>query len=147
MAITKYKLAAGKAVDNFFQDARLMGIVSRQKEYQLCWEINRLLDFNFKMNNELEVMLIKKDKKCYFTVYEFNEPTRFTTHYLYNNHYKAEFLLPELKHIDFIWLMKGSYYSDAELKWLMEMAKQINEVQLVTILNLAGLKNKENLIL
>lgn len=147
MAVTKFRLGTDKAVDSFFQDAQLMGIVSRQKEYQLCWEINRLLGFNFKMNNELEVMLIKKEKKCYFTVYEYNEPTRFTTHYLYNNHYKAEFLLPGLKHIDYIWLTKGSYYNNEELKWLIEIIKQINGVQLITQLKAHELKNRENLIL
>lgn len=147
MAVTKFKLGTGKAVDSFFQDAKIIGIVSRQKEYQLCWEINRLLGFGFKMNNELEVMLIKKEKKCYFTVYEFQEPTRFTTHYLYNNHYKAEFLLPGLKHIDFIWLVKGSYYGMEELKWLTELIRQINGVQLVTMLKIDDLKNRENLIL
>lgn len=147
MAVTKFKLGTDSAVDSFFRETGLIGIVSRQKEYQLCWEINRLLGFNFKMNNELEVMLIKKEKKCYFTVYEFNEPTRYTAHYLYNNHYKAEFLLPELKHIDFIWLLKGSYYRAAELASLTEAIRQISDVQLVTMLRIDDLKNRENLVL
>lgn len=147
MAVTKFKLVTDKAVDSFFRDTKLIGMVSRQKDYELCWQINRLLGFNFKMNNELEVMLIKKEKKCYFTVYEYNEPTRFTQHYLYNNHYKAEYLLPALKNIDFIWLVKGSYYNEEETQWLTEALKRMNGVQLVTLLKADDLKNKENLIL
>lgn len=147
MAVTKFRLVTDKAVDGFFRDTKLMGIVSRRKDYELCWQINRLLGFNFKMNNELEVMLIKKARKCYFTVYEYEEPTRFTTHYLYNNHYKAEYLLPDLKNIDFVWLVKGSYYNEEEIKWLTEAIKNMNGIQMVTLLKVNDLKNKENLIL
>lgn len=147
MPITKFRLVTLKAVDDFFHDAHLIGIISRQKEYQLCWEINRMLGFKFKMNNELEVMLVKKEKKCFFTVYEFDEPMRFTTHYLYNNHYKGEFLLPELKHIDFIWLIKGEYYNEEEIKWLTEAIRSMVNIQLVSLIKPAELKNRENLIL
>jgi len=147
MAVTKFRLATYKAVDDFFNDARMIGIISRQKEYQLCWEVNRTLGFKFKMNNKLEVMLLKKDKKCFFTVYEFEERMRFTTHYLYNNHYKAEYLIPELKHMDYIWLIKGDYYSDDEVGWLMDAIRKINNMQLITLINPAELKSRENLVL
>jgi hypothetical protein len=147
MAVTKFRLVTHAAVDDFFQDARLLGITSRTKEYQLCWEVNRTLGFQFKMNNELEVMLLKKKKKCFFTVYECQESMRFTVHYLYSNHYKGEYLLPELKHIDYIWLVKGNYYSDEEIRWLIEGIRKIAHVQLVTILRPGELKSRENLIL
>jgi hypothetical protein len=99
------------------------------------------------MNNDLEVVLMKKEKKCFFTVYEFEEPARFTTHYLYNNHYKGEYLLQELKNIDFVWLVKGSYYNGEEIRWLADSIRSIQNVQLVTLLKAEGLKNRENLIL
>lgn len=134
-------------MDDFFHDAHLIGIISSQKEYQLCWEINRQLGFNFKMNNELEVMLEKKEKKCYFCVYEFNEPMRFTSHYVYNNQYKGEYLLPELRHIDYIWLIKGTYYAENEIKWLSDAIRQLDKVQLVSPITPGGLKSRENLIL
>lgn len=147
MPATRFKLVSYKAVDDFFKDAHLMGIISSQKEYQLCWQINRLLRFNFKMNNEVEVVLQKKDKTCFFKIYEHEEPLRFTTHYLYSNHYKGEFLIPELKHIDFLWLVKGKYYSEDDIKWFMEGVRKINVIQLVTMINPHELKSRENLIL
>ncbi len=146
MATTRFRLQTQHATEDFFRDARLVGIVSRMKEYQLCWQLNRELSFGFRMNNELEVVLMKKGKKCYFPVYEYEEPTRFTTHYLYNNHYRAEFLLPELKHIDFIWLLKGDFYSAEELQWLMDGIRALRDVQLVVPVRPGELKNRENLI-
>jgi hypothetical protein len=147
ISVAKFRLKTPAAIDEFFQNASLVGIASRQKEYQLCWEINRLLGFRFKMNNDLEVVLMKKEKKCFFTVYEFDEPARFTIHYLYNNHYKGEYLLQELKNMDFVWLIKGTYYNEEEIRWLAEGIRSIQNVQLVTLLKAEGLKNRENLIL
>lgn len=147
MAAPKQRLAMPTPVDDFFQDAHLAGIISRLREYQLCWVINRQLGFHFKMNNELEVMLVKKERKCFFSVYEFHEPTRYTSHYLYNNHYKGEYLLPELKHFDFVWLIKGAYYQQEGAKWLTDILKKIEGIQLVSVLKAAELKNRENLIL
>lgn len=147
MPVTKFRLSPLRNTDSFFHDGKLMGITSRMKSYQLCWEINRILDFNFKMNHELEITLLKKEKKCFFPVYEYMEPLRFTIHYLYNNHYKGEFLLPELKHTDYLWMIKGDYYGEEEMKYLIETAKKIVRIQLVTILHFDDLKSKENLIL
>jgi hypothetical protein len=147
MAVAKFRLKTPAAVDDFFQNTRLIGITSGQKEYQLCWEINRLTGYGFKMNNDLEVVLMKKEKNCFFSVYAFEEPARYTSHYLYHNHYKGEYLLQELKNIDFIWLIRGTYYSDEEIKWLAEGIKSISNVQMVSILKTEGLKNRENLIL
>lgn len=147
MPVTKIRLGALKSTDDFFQNGSLIGINSRMKCYQLCWEINRLMNFNFKMNRELEIMLIKKDKKCFFPVYNFEEPLRFTAHYLYNNHYKAEFLLNELKHTDFLWLIKGDYYNERDIQSLMDIIKKVSGIQMVIRLNFDDLKNKNNLIL
>lgn len=147
MPVTKLRLIPLKNTESFFQDSKLIGITSRMKTYQLCWEINRALDFKFKMNHELEITLVKKEKKCFFPVYEYAEPLRFTVHYLYNNHYKGEFLLPELKHTDYLWMIKGDYYSQDDIRDLMETAKKILKIQLVTVLRFDDLKNKDNLIL
>jgi len=146
MASVKQRLAMPIPVDDFFVDTHLVGIVSRRKEYQFCWDVNRQLGFRFKMNNEMEVMLVKKERKCFFSVYEYHEPTRYTGHYLYNNHYQGEYLMPELKHFDFIWLIKGAYYQLEGARWLTDILKEMEGVQLVSVLNPAELKSRENLI-
>lgn len=147
MAHPKQRLAMPTPVNDFFRDTHLVGIVSRRREYQLVWEVNRMLGFCFKMNNELEVMLVKRERKCFFSVYECHEPTRYTSHYLYNNHYKGEYLVAELKHLDFLWLLKGAYYQQEGAQWLADMLKKIEGVQLVSVLQAASLKSRENLIL
>ncbi len=147
MAATKLKLISDPAFEDFFKDTSLFGIISSQKQYQLCWQINRALNFNFRLNSELEALIRKKEKHCFFQIYEYNEPLRFTFHYLYSNHYKGEYLIPELKNIDFIWLLKGSYYGQKDVQLLMNDIRSLSTVQMVYPLQAAGLKSRANLVI
>lgn len=143
----KLKLQSEPGMEDFFKDTRLIGMGSSLRVFQLCWHVNQLMDMAFRHYMELECKLTKKAKTGFFSVYEFVEDSCFTTHYLYSNHYKAEYLLPELKHMDFFWLMRGSYYSDKDVEVLMESLRRIKEVHLVTPINLSDIKHLEHLIL
>jgi hypothetical protein len=56
-------------------------------------------------------------------------------------------LLPELKHLDFLWLLKGEAAADESLPEIIQQIKTINAVQLVVELTNEKIKNKENLVL
>jgi hypothetical protein len=130
----------------FFEDTHLLGIMSAIKDYRFCWHLNNEIGLNFRLNPDLEMKLIKKQRTYFFEVYEYNEPTVFLSHYLYNNQFDGEYLLPELKHFDFLWLMKGDEVSDSTLQQTVQIIRSITNVQLVTALSDAMIKNKENLV-
>jgi hypothetical protein len=132
--------------DSFFDDTRLLGIMAPVKDYQFCWYLNNSTGLNFRINNDLEIQLNKKKRKYFFSVYEYSEPTRFLSHYVYNNQFDGEYLLPEFKHLDFLWLMKGDEVSDEALLETMQTIKTINSVQLVLELTNEKIKNKEHLV-
>jgi hypothetical protein len=146
MSKAKLVLSNEQLEEAFFDSSWLIGIMAPAKDYQLCWNLNRALGFNFRANNELEICLESKQKKFYFTVFEFEEPTKTVWHYIFNNHYKAEFLLPELKNVDYIWMLKGDFYQQSEVRLLMDQIREVPSVQLVTLLKPDELKNKRNLI-
>ncbi len=79
-------------------------------------------------------------------MFEYQELTKSAAHYFYNNHCKAEFLLPELKHVDYIWLIKGIITRPPTSKLLTEQCRKVEPVQLVTLLDMKDIKNKINLI-
>jgi hypothetical protein len=54
--------------------------------------------------------------------------------------------LPEFKHIDFLWLIKGDIVSDELVKEKIENLKTISGVQLVVELTNEKIKNKEHLV-
>ena len=68
-------------------------------------------------------------------------------HYLYNNHNDGEFLLPEFKHLDFLWLAKGEEMENDELSALQQSLKLLPGVQLVNEMTHEKIKNKQHLIL
>ena len=146
MSMVKMKLDSASLMGDFFDSTQIIGILSHLKDYQLCWHINHALNFDFRVNNDLEIYWMKNRKRIGFTVFEYSEPVKSVGHYLYNNHFQAEFLLPELKNIDYLWMIKGNYYGQEEVKSLVEQLRQVPEVQLVSVLTMEEIKHKENLI-
>ena len=132
--------------EEFFEDTRLLGIVAPMKDFYLCWHINAHLKSNFRINNDLEIQLKRKNRTYYFALYEYAEPNNALVHYLYNNSYDGEYLLPELKHLDFIWLLKGDTVQNEFLQELMNNLRKIAGVQLVMEITADKVRNKAHLI-
>jgi len=142
----KLKLDINEMSEDFFEATRLLGIIAPVKDYQLCWFINQLFRFKFRMNNEIEIQLTKKQRIYFFPVYEYNEPNSSLVHYLYNNQDDGEYLLPEFKHLDFLWLLKGDLVGNDRINDMVSSIKNIYAVQLVTELTNEKIKNKGHLI-
>jgi hypothetical protein len=130
----------------FFENTRLLGIMAPVKDYQFCWHLNSITGLDFRVNHELEIKLIRKKRDYFFSVYEYNEPTRFLSHYIYNNQFDGEYLLPEFRHLDFLWLMKGDEVCEEALQETILAIRGINSVQLVAELAPDKILNKENLV-
>jgi len=142
----KLKLNLDELAHDFFDDALFLGIVAPIKDYQLCWQFNQQLRFNFRLNNEIEIQLSKKGRQYFFAVYEYKEPNGSNCHYLYNNQFDGEYLLPEFKHLDYLWMMKGDEHARIALPEFSNLLRSINGVQLVTELTADKIRNKAHLI-
>lgn len=132
--------------EDFFEGTRLLGIMAPIKDYQLCWHLNSVMGMDFRINNDIEIQLSKKNRNYFFSVYEFCEATGSLFHYLYNNRFDGEYLLPEFKHLDFLWLMKGDIVAEESLLQTINTIKVINGVQLVAELTNEKIRNKEHLV-
>ena len=142
----KLKLDFEELADDFFSDTRLIGIVAPLKDYQFCWHLNQLLRFDFRNNNDIEIQLNKKKRDYFFSVFEFREKNNSLVHYLYNNQFDGEYLLPEFKHLDFLWLLKGDPVADDTMQSIMQAIRTINGVQLVMELTNEKIRNRGHLI-
>lgn len=142
----KLKLNMDDMTEEFFQGTRLLGVVAPVKDYQFCWQLNNRLRFDFRINNEIEIQLTKRDRKYFFGVYEFSEANNCQQHFLYNNQCDGEYLLPEFKHLDFLWLLKGDTVADDKLADLIACIKSMSGVQLVMELVHEKIRNKGHLI-
>ncbi len=144
--MAKYKLDTEDMEDDFFEETRLFGIIASVKNYQFCWQLNNVTGYNFRLNPEKEIQLKKKNRDYFFPIYEFTEPASSITHFIYHNHFDGEYLLPEFKHMDFLWLMKGNIYDEEKCTWILQSVRQINGVQMVAELTNEKIRNKENMI-
>ena len=142
----KLKLNIDDMTDDFFEDTRLLGIVAPVKDYQLVLQLNNRLRFAFRNNSDLEIQLTKRQRKYFFCIYEYREPGNALQHFLYNNQFDGEYLLPEFKHLDFLWLQKGDTVPDEKLMHLMNSVRSVPGVQLVMELSQDKIRNKAHLI-
>jgi hypothetical protein len=142
----KLKIDNESIAQAFFEDALLLGIVAPIKDYQFSWQLNQILGFDFRLNRDYEIELKKKSRKYFFSIYQYQVPNISLTHYLYNNQCDGEYLLPEFKHLDFVWLIKGDVLNNEELKALMQSIKTLPAVQLILELTNEKIKNKQHLI-
>jgi hypothetical protein len=142
----KLKIDNETLAQEFFEDSILLGIVAPVKDYQLCWQLNQVLGFDFRINNDFEIQLKKKERKYFFSIYQYPVPSTCLIHYLYNNQFDGEYLLPEFKHLDYLWLIKGEYVSPEELKTLIYSIKTLPGVQLVNEMTNEKIRHKQHLI-
>ena len=142
----KLKIDNETLAQEFFEDSVLLGIVAPVKDYQLCWQLNQVLGFDFRINNDFEIQLKKKERKYFFSIYQYHVPSTCLIHYLYNNQFDGEYLLPEFKHLDYLWLIKGEYVSPEELKTLIYSIKTLPGVQLVNEMTNEKIRHKQHLI-
>lgn len=142
---SKLLLDNDELTHEFFDDARLLGIVAPIKDYQFCWHLNKLIGMDLRINQDICIQLKKKKRNYFFAVYEFIEPTGALSHYIYNNQFDGEYLLPEFRHVDFLWMMKGDGIN-GDLQKKIEVVKTINGVQLVVELTNEKIENKMNLV-
>ncbi len=133
--------------EDFFTGTRLLGIISQLKGYRFCWQVNAQLQYDFRLMTDAEVQTRKKNRNYFFQVYQYQEPGYQMVHSIYENQYEGEYLVAELKHFDFLWLIKADIIPEENITDLQQNLKTISGLQLVTELQLEKIKNKENLIL
>lgn len=142
----KLKLDLDELSEEFFRDTRLVGIVAPIKDYQFCWQLNQLFNIDLRNNTDIEIQLKRKERDYFFTIFQYCEPNNALVHYLYNNQFDGEYLLPEFRHLDFLYLLKGDVVSEEFIHALMSTIKNINGVQLVMELAHDKIRNKGHMI-
>jgi len=141
----KYKLDDDLMSAGFFEDTRILGIVSTLKNYQFCWHIEKSMHIFFSTAVDLQIGMEKNTRSYSFTVYDYIHPISQVEHYLYTNKHEGEFLLPELQHLDFIWLMRDYAHDESFFSSIQHQLRTINGVQLVSEVPLERIKSKNNL--
>lgn len=133
--------------EEYFANAQLLGIQCPVEPHKFIWLINQHFGFDFRYQPGSEIELAKKNRKFYFPVFGFNESHLSVQHLIYTNQFDGEYLLPELKFTDFLWLVRSEANDVSFMQLLATELRGVSAVQLVSILSNDKIKNKQHLIL
>ncbi len=127
-------------------DFILIGIVSPLQDYRLAWFINTVM---FKSLSKMEDRVITDPvnmRQMTFSRYDYTEEITKSVFHLLQNKHAAECLLPEMKNIDYLLIIKGDYYK-SRVKEIAKKLRTVEQIQAVVILQTEEVKSKNNLVL
>lgn len=127
-------------------DFLIWGINSSIEDYRLCLQLNQRLRWNFKRVQDIEFYSSQIKGFKHFNTFKYKNEADFYTLELIQNKNSGNILIPELKNIDFLFLLHGeSEYFDIEA--FTEALGKISGVQSAIRLNIDSLKSKHNLLI
>jgi hypothetical protein len=144
----KLKISNDDLTDEFFSNVNVIGIVSTLKGYKFCWSLNHHLSLDFRLHPDMEVQLEKRRIFYYFNIYAYDDLDMNSSHLLYENESKGEYLVPEFKHLDYLWLVRSEDDNTVTIiNNLLERLRKLDIIQMATNMQLGNIKSKENLII
>lgn len=140
-AKNKLVLDINEMQDDFFGSSALLGIASSWPAHRLCWSLNQQFLLDFKRQPELDIEFHKnKQEPKYFSIYEYCVPLSETRHLLYRLKNGQDTLLPELKQLDYLWMITGED-AEHESHLLLQDLRALPQVQLAQSIDRDRLKN------
>lgn len=127
-------------------DFSIWGINSSVEDYRLCLYLNQSLNWNLKRVHDIEFYSSQIKGFKHFNAYMYHNDADFYTLELIQNKNSGNILIPELKNIDFLFLLHGEdeYFEKEAFSTLLS---KIQGVQSVIQLNINTLKSKHNLLI
>lgn len=152
-------LDVGEMRDSFFADTALIGVSAAVPAYRFCWLVNKILDMCFEnvpeniieMNEtrsgketlkqggrQLQVSMFDiaaepesdKTDKYFFSTFIHRVPNSCHSHLLYQLKSGKKTLLPEAKHLDYLWLVQTAE-PEHDAHVIMDQLRSIPSLQLV----------------
>lgn len=139
MSPKKHKLSV--AID---QDYCLLGIVSDEPDYKLCWLMNEKLKFSFSKTDDLILYNPKNRAELLFSIFHYLDESTMINYRLIRNRLESDFFLLELKNIDYLLHIQGDLKSD-DIQDLIAGLLTVESIRMCVPVDLQKIKNKERL--
>lgn len=150
----------------FDYDFVLIGIVSNEKDYRLCWGLNNLLNLQLVKQESLEIKGKKQDTPSYFSFFFYQNHNEFSEYAIIanlseskalatnettlfglsnDNELDNEYLIPEQKQMSYFFVIKAEMEQE-EVNELIRQLKKIENIQTAVRIDVKSLRSKQNLI-
>lgn len=125
-------------------DMLLFGICSGLKDYRLCFELNQKLEIDFTRIDDYKIMLGRNNSFAAYPRFSYVNDEEQTFIFL-RNRSNEHHILPELKNIDFLLIIKP--VADMKQNSIMHLLQEIGSVQSVFAIDVLKLKSRFNLLM
>ena len=123
----------------------IFGVVSNERPHRIAWLLNENLTFRLERKDDIH-FLNKDQQESFFSRFEYIDELNRLQYHLLGNNDEGQRLLPELKNIDYLLIIKGAI-DYVEPKVFLTKVKSLENIQLITELDTNVLKSKQNLII
>ncbi len=151
-------------------DFLLIGISSHEKDYRICWALNKKFGIDLIKKDSLEIKGKKHATPSYFSFFVFDKKEDFLEYSVIanfsenkellakgdtlfnkedklkkNNQTANELLVPEQKQMNYFFILRGEV-GDEQADEILKMIKEMEVVQTAMRIDVTQLKSKQNLI-
>lgn len=141
MAVKKHRLDL--AIE---EDFCLLGMVSDEPDYRLCWLINRETGTGFDKQEDLDLYHARLKTNQLFSIYLHVDQEAMLTYRIIRNRADRGYFLDELKNLDYLVHIQGELYQDHILEFI-RVCSGMREVRMCIPVELNRIRNKERLLL
>jgi hypothetical protein len=141
MAIKKHKL--DMAIE---EDFCLLGLVSDEPDYKLCWMINQSLRMNFEKQDDLNLFHSKLKEDQEFSNFFFEDEEAMITFRIIKNRTENGYYLEELKNLDYLIHIQGEINTVKISNFMLSLGG-LEPVRMCVPCDLSRIKNLERLLL
>jgi hypothetical protein len=128
------------------EDFCLLGVVTDEPDFKLCWMINRSLNMNFEKQEELQLFHRKLQDVQAFSLFTYYDEDALITFRIIKNRTENGYYLDELKNIDYLIHIQGEINTLRISNFMLSVAA-LEPVRMCVPTDLSRIKNKERLIL
>ena len=149
-------------------DFTLIGISSHEKDYRICWALNKILELDLIKNESLEIKSNKQNTPSFFSLFSFENTEEFLEYFVISNLSENKLstskdttlfgkgdkesqsnekgmLIPEQKQMNYFLVIRGEV-SKKEIKEIITKIKKLDFIQTAVCIDVKELKSKKNLI-
>lgn len=126
------------------EDYCLLGIVSDEPDYKLCWLINDRLKFSFTRTEDIVLYNKKIDEDQVFSIFLFDDEATMLTYRLIRNRGEAGYFLQDLRNIDYVLHIQGEIIQE-DIKKLLKNIATVDSVRMCVPVDLRKIKDRERL--
>ncbi len=141
MAVKKHKLSMA-----FEEDFCLLGIVTDEPDYKLCWMINQELEMNFEKQDDLALFHRKLNTDQPFSLFLFEDEDALVTYRIIKNRSSAGFFLDDLKNLDYLIHIQGEISTD-QVGIFLHSLGILPSIRMSVPVDLTRIKNMDRLLL